>query len=76
MKYDEIVTIFQENRKIKFMLYNIEYFVIEVGGTVEIYPINDETRKKVFKNLDDLMNNYLIYNESLKKYLDDIIVIS
>ncbi|MBQ3469091.1 MAG: hypothetical protein IJH18_03400 [Bacilli bacterium] len=45
----EIVTIFQENRKIKFMLYNIEYFVIEIGGTVEIYPINDETRKKHLK---------------------------
>lgn len=75
MGYEDFKNKFITNNKIKFKLYSLEYIVEQKDNYVEIYAINYEKRKQQYKSLDDLVNNYTVYNEPIISQFNRVIVI-
>ena len=46
------------------------------GKLTVIYSIYEPYRIQKFKNFDELMKKYSIYNESLKMHINDIMILS
>lgn len=65
MTIEEMKKIFETNKEVKFKLYSLEYIIKMINDKVVIYPIIYETRKSVYNTIDELLNNYLIYNETI-----------
>ena len=65
MTIEEIKKIFDTNKEVKFKLYSLDYIVKQDNEKVVIYPIIYETKKSVYNSIDELLNNYLIYNETI-----------
>ncbi|MBQ9181050.1 MAG: hypothetical protein IJ134_00180 [Bacilli bacterium] len=75
MAYEDFKNKFITNNKIKFKLYSLEYIVEQKDNYVEIYAINYEKRKQQYISLDDLVNNYTVYNEPIISQFNRVIVI-
>jgi hypothetical protein len=75
MSFKELQEIFESDNIIKFKLYSLEYVVEQKENCVEIYAIYYENRKKQYNSLDELMNNYTVYNEPIINQFNRIIVL-
>lgn len=75
MAYEDFKNKFNTNKKIKFKLYSLDYVVEQKEEYVEIYAIYYENRKRQYKSLDELMNNYTVYNEPIINQFNRIIVL-
>lgn len=75
MAYEDFKNKFITNNKIKFKLYSLEYIIEQKDNYVEIYAIYYEKRKQQYKSLDDLVNNYTVYNEPIISQFNRVIVI-
>ena len=75
MRYDELSEEFKKNNKILFKLYSLEYLIEMVDNYVQIYAIDYPTRKNKYNSLEELFNNYTVYNEPLTEQLDRIDII-
>ena len=75
MAYEDFKNKFITNNKIKFKLYSLEYIIDQKDNYVEIYAIYYEKRKQQYKSLDDLVNNYTVYNEPIISQFNRVIVI-
>lgn len=72
MVIDELKTLFIENEIVKFKLYGLEYTIERIMDTVIIYPSLYDQRKKSYNSLEELLNNHLIYNETILDNQDKI----
>ena len=75
MSYETLNTEFETKKTIKFKLYSMEYVVEQKDNYVEIYAIYYEKRKSKYSSFEDLMNNYMVYNEPLINQLNRIKVL-
>ena len=58
--------------KVKFKLYSLEYSIEKVNNYVQVYAIDYPTRKSKYNTLEDLFNNFTVYNEPLITLLGNI----
>lgn len=65
MNYESMRNEFDSNNRIRFKLYSLEYLIERVDNYVQIYAIDYPTRKSKYSSLEELMNNFTIYNEPL-----------
>ena len=72
MSYESMKNEFESNNRIKFKLYSLEYLIERVDNCVQIYAIDYPTRKSKYSSLEELMNNFTIYNEPLIILIDNI----
>ena len=72
MKYDSMKNEFEEKNIIKFKLYSLEYLIEKVGNYVQVYAIDYPTRKSKYNSLEELMNNFTVYNEPLGTLISNI----
>ena len=72
MSYESIKSKFETNNRIKFKLYSLEYLIERVDNYVQVYAIDYPTRKSKYKTLEDLFNNFTVYNEPLITLLGNI----
>ena len=63
---------FESKNRIKFKLYSLEYLIERVDNYVQVYAIDYPTRKSKYSSLEELMNNFTIYNEPLIILIDNI----
>ncbi len=75
MDYNQLCNLFNEKNKLQFKLYSLEYNVELIDNKVVIYAIYYEKDKHYYDSLEDLMNNYNVYNEPLINQLNRIIII-
>ena len=75
MSYETLNTEFETKKAIKFKLYSMEYVVEQKENYIEIYAIYYEKRKSKYSSFEDLMNNYMVYNEPLITLLDRIVIL-
>lgn len=75
MVYEDFKNKFITNNKIKFKLYSLEYVIEQKEGYVEIYAIYYENRKQQYKSLEDLINNYTVYNEPIINQFNRVLII-
>lgn len=72
MNYEEIKNKFIANKKIMFKLYSLEYIIETSDNKIVIYAIYYEKNKRYYSSFEDLMNNYMVYNEPLINQLNRI----
>ncbi len=75
MKYQTMSNILETNKKLKFKLYSLEYLIVKEASNVLIY-ILDSKIKKSYNSFEELMNNYLVYQESLLSQIDRIEILN
>ena len=75
MDYNQLCNLFNEKNKLQFKLYSLEYNVELIDNKVVIYAIYYEKDKHYYDSLEDLMNNYNVYNEPLINQLNRIIIL-
>ena len=72
MSYESIKNEFESNNRIKFKLYSLEYLIDRVDNYVQVYAIDYPTRKCKYNTLEELFNNFTVYNEPLITLLNNI----
>ena len=72
MSYESIKNEFESNSRIKFKLYSLEYLIERVDNYVQVYAIDYPTRKSKYNTLEELFNNFTVYNESLISLINNI----
>ena len=76
MSYESIKNEFESNSKIKVKLYSLEYLIERVDNYVQVYAIDYPTRKSKYNTLEELFNNFTVYNESLISLINNIKIVS
>ncbi|MBQ4584508.1 MAG: hypothetical protein IJA94_06440 [Bacilli bacterium] len=66
MNIETMKTIFNQNGVVRFKMYGLDYTVEKVENGVVIYADLYNNKKNVYENLDDVLSNYYIYNESIE----------
>lgn len=76
MSYESIKNEFESNNRVKFKLYSLEYLIERVDNYVQVYAIDYPTRKSKYNTLEELFNNFTVYNESLISLINNIKIVS
>ena len=72
MSYESMKSEFETNNRIKFKLYSLEYLIERADNYVQVYAIDYPTRKSKYNTLEELFNNFTVYNEPLIILIDNI----
>ena len=72
MFLNELKERYEKNNEVRFKMFNLEYIIQKIDNNVIVYPLLYSSRKSVYSNLDDALNYYTIYNESIMDNLDRI----
>lgn len=65
MNIDNIKTIFNEKKEVHFKLYSLDYTIKEVDNKILVYADLYDNKKESYNTIDELLNNFTIYNESI-----------
>lgn len=65
MNVDKIKSILKQNNKVSFKLYSLDYVIIINNEIVELYSPTYPNDIRRFKNIEELLNNFTVYNETL-----------
>ena len=76
MSYESIKNEFESNSRVKFKLYSLEYLIERVDNYVQVYAIDYPTRKSKYNTLEEVFNNFTVYNESLISLINNIKIVS
>ena len=76
MSYESIKNEFESNNRVKFKLYSLEYLIERVDNYVQVYAIDYPMRKSKYNTLEELFNNFTVYNESLISLINNIKIVS
>lgn len=76
MSYESIKNEFESNNRVKFKLYSLEYLIERVDNYIQVYAIDYPTRKSKYNTLEELFNNFTVYNESLISLINNIKIVS
>lgn len=67
-----IIEKYNEIGKVQFKLFSLEYIIEKQNNQVAVYPILYSNRKQYFSNIEEALNNFTIYNESIIENEDRI----
>lgn len=73
MNVENLKKVFNLNGSVKFKMYGLDYTIETVDDGVEIYMDLYSNKKSKYDNLDILLKNYTIYNETIESNDDRII---
>lgn len=76
MVVNKLIEIYQNQKEVRFKLYSLEYIIKEENNLVVIYPLLYPQKKSRYKTIDELLNYYMIYNESIIENIDRLIIIT
>ena len=65
MNIDNIKTIFNEKREVHFKLYSLDYTIKEVDGKILVYADLYDNKKESYNTIDEALNSFTVYNESI-----------
>ena len=75
MSVEELKKIFLDAGEVKFRLYSLDYVITKTDNGVIIYPIIYDKKQSKYNSIDELLNSYLIYNETIMENENKIIKI-
>ena len=75
MIIEKMKDIFNNNSEVHFKIYTLEYTIKKDNDNVIIYADLYNGKKEIYNSLDELLNNFTIYNETLIENEDRIIII-
>ena len=65
MNNEKIKSLLQQNKKVQFKLYSMDYVIEQKDDSVIIYSPTYPKDIKKYANIDNLLLNFTVYNESL-----------
>ena len=65
MNIDNIKTIFNEKMEVHFKLYSLDYTIKEDNGKILVYADLYDNKKETYNTIDEALNYFTIYNESI-----------
>lgn len=74
MNIEKLKSVLAKNNKVTFKLYSLEYVIELVDNHVQIYSpiyLNDI---RTYNNINELLNNFRVYNETLLESENRIVV--
>lgn len=75
MNIEKIVNQLTEKNKVEFKLYSLTYVIENKDNMTIIYATSYPKNIKQYKNIEDLLNNFTIYNEVLANHDNRIIIL-
>lgn len=75
MILNELKEQYEKNNEVKFKLFSLEYIIQKVDNSVLVYPILYSNRKSTYSNLEEALNYYTVYNESIIENIDRLILL-
>ncbi len=75
MVLNELKEKYEKNNEVKFKLFSLEYVIQNVDNNVVVYPLLYSNRKSTYSTLDEALNYYTIYNESIIENIDRVILL-
>lgn len=75
MVLNELKERYEKNNEVKFKLFSLEYIIQKNDNGVEVYPLLYSNRKNLYSSLEDALNYYTIYNESIIENIDRVILL-
>lgn len=75
MILNELKERYEKNNEVKFKLFTLEYIIQKVDNTVVVYPLLYSNRKNNYSTLDEALNYYTIYNESIIENIDRVVLL-
>lgn len=75
MVLNELKERYEKNNEVKFKLFSLEYIIQKADDKVVIYPLLYSNRKNVYSSLEETLNYYTIYNESIIENIDRVILL-
>lgn len=74
MNIGKIKNILAKNNKVTFKLYSLDYEINIVDNYIQIFSLAYPKLVKIYNTLEELLNNFQVYNESLLEVEDNIMV--
>ena len=59
-----------EKGKVEFKFYSLEYTIEFVDNQYVIYANSYKEKKSTYNSLKELLNSYMVYNESIMENID------
>lgn len=75
MVLNELKERYEMNNKAKFKLFSLEYVIQKIDNNVVAYPLLYSNRKSTYSTLDEALNYYTVYNESILNNIDSVILL-
>ena len=75
MVLNELKERYEKNNEVKFKLFSLEYIIQKNDNGVEVYPLLYSNRKNRYSSLEEALNYYIIYNESIIENIDRVILL-
>ena len=75
MIIDKIKEIVNQSKQIKIKMYSLEYTIKQLENCVVIYANLYPHQVSKYDNLDELFNNFTIYNETITENLDRLTIV-
>ena len=74
MDYNQLYELFSNNKVIHFKLYSLEYVISIIDNHVQIYSPTYLNDIRTYNNINELLNNFRVYNETLLESENRIVV--
>lgn len=65
MNIEKLKSVLAKNNKVTFKLYSLDYIIEIVDNHVQIYSPTYLNDVRKYNNLEELLNNFRVYNETL-----------
>lgn len=75
MVLNELQERYEKNNEVKFKLFSLEYIIQNVDNKVVVYPLLYSNKKNTYSSLDEALNYFTIYNESILDNIDRVILL-
>ena len=76
MNFNEIKEKLATNKKVKIKIYSLDYTIEEQTDGIVIYANLYPKQKSSYKTIEELLNNFTIYNESIIENIDRVNVLN
>ncbi|MBO5095281.1 MAG: hypothetical protein J6B98_00190 [Bacilli bacterium] len=74
MNIEKIKNQLAKDNKVVFKLYSLEYTIEIINNNIQIYPLTYPADIKIYNTLEELLNNFRVYNETLLEVEERIFI--
>ncbi len=72
MNIEKIKNILEQNNKVSFKLYSLDYIIQYNNNLVELYSPTYPNDIRRYRSIEELLNTFTVYNETLVEIDDKI----
>ena len=72
MNVDKLKNILLQNHKVKFKLYSLDYIIESNDDSIILYSPTYPNDIRKYNSIEQLLNNFTVYNETLTEADDRI----